>query len=209
MIPGGKGVYLLDDKYRPFAFVGVGFILGLVCALLILKHSREFIIDAIVGTAEPTPIVTRSNTLTPMPTPAVLRSELVAILTYHETYFTAMDDQTGWNWELKSEEDKIQNWERFTLLYLDNGKVALKTYHGRFVTATGDDGCCNWTLRAETLDRGVSEEFSLVDAGDGKVAFETHQGRYVSAPSAGQCWRVRAETTHLDDWEKFTLISLE
>jgi hypothetical protein len=138
----------------------------------------------------------------------VIRSEFVGIQTHHGTYITAMDDQPGWDWELKAQENEIKDWERFTLLYLDNGKVALKTDHGRFVTATGDDGCCNWILRAKTTTLRVSDEFKLIDLGNGMVAFETHRGRYVSATGPGQSWRVRAEATNVDDWEKFTLIDL-
>jgi hypothetical protein len=140
------------------------------------------------------------------PTPIVVRSESVAILTYHETYITAMKDEKGWNWELRAETDTVSHWEKFTLLYLDNRKVALMTDHGRFVSATGDDGCCNWILRAETLDRGESEEFTRVDLDDGRVAFKTNQGRYVSARSGEERWRVVAQPGGLNDWEKFELI---
>jgi len=117
-----------------------------------------------------------------------------------------MNDQQGWDWELWAKRDTVKDWEKFFLLYLDNGKVALKTDHGKFVSATGDDGCCNWILKAETPDRGESEEFSLINAGDGKLAFKTYHGTYVSATSAEQCWKVRAKTRKLGDWEKFTLI---
>jgi len=203
-----KGVYIYELKHRSWAFVGVGFILGLwfVFALLLFEPSHKIIDKMFPRTPTSTMTLTPPDILTPTPTPAVTRSTRVAILTFHETYVTAMNDQQGWDWELWAKRDTVKDWEKFFLLYLDNGKVALKTDHGKFVSATRDDGCCNWILKAETPHRGESEEFSLINAGDGKIAFKTYQGTYVSATSAEQCWRVRAETRKPGDWEKFTLI---
>jgi len=163
----------------------------------------------------PTPTPT-NNTNTPMPTstpsptptPAVLQTEVVAIKTFHDRYVTAMNNQPGWNWELKAETETVDNWEKFDLLYLDNGRVALKTHHGRFVTATGNTGCCN-ILGAKTRDRGESEEFILEHLSGSKVALLTPHGYYVTAGDAGRCWLLRVETEVRGDWEEFKLIAQE
>lgn len=151
-----------------------------------------------------TPTPTSTNTPTPRSMPSVLRSEVVAIKTFHGRYVTAMDED--WNWELRAETATISDWEKFVLLYLDNGKVALKTYHGRFASATDDIGCCNWVLIAEAKERGICEEFTLVDLGNGRVAFETCYGRYVTALNAERCWILRAETQTLGAFEEFTIV---
>jgi hypothetical protein len=144
----------------------------------------------------------------PTPTPAVIQTKVVAIETFHDRYVTAMDDQPGWNWELRAEAETVSTWERFRLLYLDNGKVALKTHHNRFVTAAGDAGSCN-ILRAESRDRGETEEFILESLNGSKVALLTAHRYYVTAGDDGRCWLLRAETEVQGGWEEFELIAQE
>lgn len=91
----------------------------------------------------------------------------------------------------------------------------------RYVTAMGADR--DWMLRAETSDRLAWEEFTLLDADTGEqlpcleafelfgqgevgIALKTHHGRYVTAMGADRDWVIRAETTELKDWEKFTVV---
>jgi len=42
----------------------------------------------------------------------------VAIRTFCDRYVTAMDDQPGWNWELRAETSGVSDWERFKLFPL-------------------------------------------------------------------------------------------
>ena len=78
LVAGGKGVFRFEN-YRPWAFVGIGFIVGVSSAILAFEPGRSFIATAFVGTATPTPtpsptsIATSTSilmtTLTPMPCP--------------------------------------------------------------------------------------------------------------------------------------------
>jgi len=134
----------------------------------------------------------------------VLRSEVIAIRTFHGRYVTAMD--AGWDWEIRAETEVLGDWEKFILLYLDNGKVALKTNHGNFVSATDDTGYNDWELRGGATRIGKCEQFTLIDLGNRKVAFESCYGRYVTAFNAERHWILRAETQKLSTWEEFTIV---
>lgn len=150
-------------------------------------------------------------------------STLVALITFHGRYVTAMGADR--DWVIRAETTKLKDWEKLTLLCLDNGKVALKTHHDRYVTAMGADR--DWVLRAETAELKDWEKFTLVEADTGeqlpcleafklfgqdsvRIAFKTHHDRYVTAmdDQPGWDWELRAETRTLSDWEKFELVLL-
>jgi uncharacterized protein YgiM (DUF1202 family) len=128
----------------------------------------------------------------------------VALITFHGRYVTAMGADR--DWVLRAETTELKDWEKFTLLYLDSGKVAFRTFHGRYVTAMGADP--DWVLRAETTELKDWEKFTLIDLDNGRVAFMTFHGRYVTAMGADRDWVLRAETAELKDWEKFELVPL-
>lgn len=151
----------------------------------------------------------------------------VAFKTAHNHYVTAMPESM--NWILRAETQKIEAWERFTLLCLCNGKVALKTYHGFYVTATDDfDEATgirtDWVLMAHTGKRLAWEEFTLFDADTSKqlscwkvshrlrrdeevkIALKTAHNRYVTAMDNKWDWIIRAEAEEIQASEKFTVI---
>lgn len=64
LVEGGKGVYRYE-KFRRWAFVGIGFVLVVIAAAFALKSSRSFVITAFIGTATPT------NTATPTLAPII------------------------------------------------------------------------------------------------------------------------------------------
>ncbi len=64
-------------------------------------------------TNTPTPTATATFTPTPSPTPT-----LFALKTFHGRYVTAMNDQPGFNWELRAETGTLGDWEKFTLILL-------------------------------------------------------------------------------------------
>ena len=147
----------------------------------------------------------------------------VALITFHGRYVTAMGADR--DWVLRAETTELKDWEKFTLLCLDNGKVALKTHHDGYVTAMGADR--DWVLRAETTELKDWEKFTLVEADTGeqlpcleafklfgqdsvRVALKTHHDRFVTAMNdqPGWDWELRAETRTLSDWEKFELVPL-
>lgn len=69
MIEGGRGMYRFE-RYRPWAFVGMVLILGLISLSLASRTSRGFIVTALVGTPTPTPTPTSTPTLAPTTTPS-------------------------------------------------------------------------------------------------------------------------------------------
>jgi hypothetical protein len=164
------------------------------------------------------------------PPPAV---ERVVLITAHNRYVTAMG--ADWDWVLRAEADRVGDYEEFSLLCQDDGKVALRTWHktgdgdNRYVTAMGADG--DWLLRAETDVIDLYEQFTLLDADTGKprpcsdvveslesdgkarMAFETYhekdgKNRLVTAMGTDWDWVLRAETNELGAYERFTVLSL-
>ena len=151
----------------------------------------------------------------------------VTFLTSHSRYVTAMDNQAGWNWQLRAETKNLGEWEKFLLSCVDDSQVAFIDYHRRYVTAMDDQAGQKWELRAETKNLGEWEKFTLVETKTGRellcsavfkllqqgsvaVAIKTYHGRYVTAmdDQAGQKWELRAETKNLGEWEKFMMIPL-
>jgi formylglycine-generating enzyme required for sulfatase activity len=148
----------------------------------------------------------------------------VALKTYHGRYVTAMNDKEGRDWEIRAETSTLGNWERFTLLCVDDGKAAFQTYHGRYVTAMNDEEGRDWELRAETTTLSDWETFTIIEPetekklrcsevlrslrqGDVRIALMTRHGRYVTATNDedDRDWALRAETGTLGDWEKFVV----
>lgn len=52
LVSGGRGVYRFE-KYRPWALVGIGFVLGFVTALLLSEQNRTFVLVAFLGSENP------------------------------------------------------------------------------------------------------------------------------------------------------------
>jgi hypothetical protein len=103
------------------------------------------------------------------------RRPVVAIKTAHNRYVTAMGADR--DWVLRAKTDEILEFEEFTLLCREKGKVAVQTWHkieqgkNRYVTAMDDqwhgDEEWYWVLRAETDEILDFEEFTLLDADTG------------------------------------------
>jgi hypothetical protein len=156
-------------------------------------------------TAEPTPTVTPRPTATP-PQPVE-----VAFRSHHGQYVTAMDADDGW---LLKQETDLSPCAWFVLQHLDNGNVALMTCHDRYVTAP-DTGRSreDWLLR-QSAQEAPCGEFLLHHLGDDKVALQTcaEDIRFVTAGSDDRYWpgelqwSLIAETTQIDDWEKFAVL---
>ena len=59
LVAGGQGVYRFE-KYRSWALIGIGFVLGFVTALLLSEQNRTFVVVAFLGSE--TPAVTSAQT---------------------------------------------------------------------------------------------------------------------------------------------------
>jgi hypothetical protein len=155
---------------------------------------------------------------------------VVALRTAHNRYVTAMG--ADWGWVLRAETDVIDDYEEFTLLCRENGKVAFQTWHkteegkNRYVTAMGAGG--DWVLYGETDKILEYEEFTLLDVdtgkqrpcsevvkslkddGEARIAIQTWhkkegKNRLVTAMNAEWDWKLRAETNQLLPSERFTV----
>jgi hypothetical protein len=140
--------------------------------------------------------------------PVVLKNlnySMMALLTHHDRYVTAMD-----GCPLLKQEPILSDCGWFILQHLDDGQVALVTCHNRYVTApiTGTTDL-DWALGQEP-EPGDCGRFIVHDLGGGKFAFETCAHRYFTALDSNnrpleEQWLVIAETDKVRDWERFTL----
>jgi hypothetical protein len=119
-------------------------------------------------------------------------NNVVALRTCHGRYVTAMDDQPGWDWELRAETDRIGRWKAFTLVDLGGDLKALKTAHGRYVTAMDDQPGWNWELRAETDEFGRWGDLEWDDerVNLGSVTSGVHTVTLQVAEGGGGSWGV-------------------
>jgi hypothetical protein len=177
-------------------------------------------------TLTPAPTQTPTHTSTPnpspTPTPAVVGSAAVALQTWSGMYVTVTDITT--TGKLKATATLIGEPQRFTWLCLANGKIALQIFD-KFVSALNDEDDRNWELRAVATERLAWEEFTLLNPdtqkelpcnqaleqlkrGEVSLAFRTFHNRFVTAMGQDADWVLRAETTVLDKYEKFTAINL-
>jgi len=196
---------------------------GLGMILMVIAVVRLFTVPSTpTSTLVPSPIATDTPTTSPTALPTLVPSpitEIIALRTYHGTYVTAMDANKDWK---LAQTQELKDWEKFTLLCLDDGKVALRTYHGTYVTAMNDEDDRDWKL-AQTQELKDWEKFTLFNAetrtqlpcldalklfrnGEVNIALRTYHGRYVTAMDANKGWVIRAQTRELKDWEKFTVI---
>ena len=67
LVAGGKGVFRFES-HRPWAFLGIGFIVGVSSAILAFEPGRSFIATAFCGTVTPTPTPSPTSTATLTPT---------------------------------------------------------------------------------------------------------------------------------------------
>ena len=170
------------------------------------------------------PAATLTETLKPppTPTPSVIVSATVALRTWSGRYVSDTDITS--TWKLKAQDTPIGDRQKFTLLCLANDKAALQIFD-RFVSALNDEDDRNWELRAVATERLAWEEFTLLNPdtqkelpcnqaleqlkrGEVSLAFRTFHNRFVTAMGQDADWVLRAETTALDKYEKFTAINL-
>jgi hypothetical protein len=137
---------------------------------------------------------------------AMEATQKIALTSFHGRCVTALGAGGGW---LLTQETDLSDCAKFTLHYLDNGKVALVTCHGRYVTApkTGTTRS-DWRLWQES-ELGECGQFALYDLGGGDVAVETCTGNVLTAGDGGWppelAWAVVGETDVIRDWERFKM----
>lgn len=199
-------------------------IIGLVIiALSVLVIGAISVFFAVMFKTAPTLVAT----LPPIAaSESVVTHMTVALQTYDGRYVTAMNDEGGRDWVLRSQTHTIGDWEKFSMLCLVDGKMALQTYHGRYVTALDDEAGRDWKLKAETRTIGDWEKFVIIRASTGEllpcqeastlvgsepisVALRTYYDRYITAMNDqnDRDWILRAQTQMVSDWERFTIVA--
>jgi hypothetical protein len=158
--------------------IWVWFVVGLVTVVLFIIWG-----PILWPQEEPTPTYTPTSTNIPTPTeipiptltptPSVVMSKTIAIQTHHKNeagdkhrYVTAMGSDYGW--VLGGETTELKEYEKFTILCLNNHKVAFQTCHKneegdrhRYVTVMGADD--EWRLRGSGAELTECAEFTLYD----------------------------------------------
>jgi hypothetical protein len=133
---------------------------------------------------------------------AVVREEKVALKTHHGTYVRAHPGGEGSRVDIQT---YIGEWEKFTLLYLQNGKVALRTIHNTYIrTHPGREGS-----KVDIQNQiNVWETYDLIRNPNGTVSFRSIHGTYLRA-HPGREGATLDTQTYLDAWEQYQLVSLE
>jgi hypothetical protein len=94
---------------------------------------------------------------------------LVLLQSAHGTYLS------GWDDGVVKMQQSAQDWERWTKVPMESGKIAFRSFHGTFLSAW-DDGSVTLAPHAQGW-----EEWTEVSNEDGSVALLSHDGTYLSA----------------------------
>jgi mannan endo-1,4-beta-mannosidase len=94
---------------------------------------------------------------------------LVLLQSAHGTYLS------GWDDGVVKMQQSAQDWERWTKVPMESGKIAFRSFHGTFLSAW-DDGSVTLAPHAQGW-----EEWTEVSNEDGSVALLSHHGTYLSA----------------------------
>lgn len=96
----------------------------------------------------------------------------------------------------------VGSWEKFQLIWLNNGKVALKGNNGKYVSSEngGKPITCNRTAI------GSWEQFTLIARGGNKFALMGNNGRYISSENGAKA--MTCNRTAIGSWEQFVIPSI-
>jgi major membrane immunogen (membrane-anchored lipoprotein) len=124
----------------------------------------------------------------------------VNIKSFHDTYVT-MDMEKGG--QLFANRKDAKDWEVFTIVTLENGKIAIKASNSKYVSVDKEG-----KLFARALVPQEAEMFDMVPVNDSWVAFKAYNGKYVSADKDNK-YQLAASRSNIQEWESFNVISVE
>ncbi|MEA5518874.1 hypothetical protein [Limnoraphis robusta] len=124
----------------------------------------------------------------------------IALKAYNNLYVSAKDH--GGN-EVVADEEKIDTWETFELIKLEDRKVALRAHNGQYVSVELRPGY-DPKIVANRNEIDTWETFEWLRQEDGKVALKAYNGKFVCADKDKQD-RLIADRSEIDDWEKFSI----
>lgn len=183
--------------------VPVILLLGLLSSVFFVATPKRKLVQPAVQATLTSIAAAQPSQVTPTPTPA----SRVALLSFHGRYVTARGQGGG---GLFWQEPTLSDCGWFTLHHLGDGKVALVTCHGQYVTAPQSGVTrADWLLW-QAPELSPCGAFTLHNLGSSEFALETCVEGFLTAGdgnwSPGMEWAVVAETTHLQDWEHFTVL---
>jgi Fascin domain len=133
---------------------------------------------------------------------SVRREIWVNLLAYGNQYVCPDEMKAD---SLISNRTEAKDWERFTLIYLDNNQVALKSFKNKYVSL---DPAGSKYLIAKSDSINESSKFTLIQVDESFSAFQTSTGEYVCSDQyIGN--KLIADRQKIGDWEKFKIIELK
>jgi hypothetical protein len=174
-----------------------------ILLLLVVLASTGCTLEVVNVEATQTASAMQTASVTPTVTP--LPSIEIALESFHGQYVTAMGEEDNW---VLTQLTELRPCGRFTLHYLDCGKVSLETCHGRYVVAP-KHGTTRWDwMLGQESERSDCGQFDLYELGNDKVAFKTCAGKFFTAGDHTwePPWSVGAGTDVLLDWEIFAVL---
>ena len=115
----------------------------------------------------------------------------IVLQSHHKKWLCAEDDgQT-----ISNDRTKIKRWEKFEIIFSENGFVGLKTWKGKYLSAQPDG-----TLEANRDDFNAWEKFEMFIHDDQDVAFRSTHGKWLSAQPDGT---MDVNRENLGNWETF------
>lgn len=123
----------------------------------------------------------------------------VALRSFNGSFVTADLNMNG---ALLANRPRLDDWERFELFKLPDGKVSLRAWNGKFVGAKIHEQC---QLVADLPHVRDWETFRPHRLPDAKFAFQAFNGLYVSA-DLNRDGKLVADRPEASGWEAFTLL---
>ena len=118
-------------------------------------------------------------------------TECIVLRSHHNKWLCAEDDgQT-----ISNDRVEINRWEKFEIIFSDDGYIGLKTWKGKYLSAQP-----NGTLEANRDDFDAWEKFEMFVRGEDDVGFRSTHAKWLSAQPDGT---MEFNRDNIDIWETF------
>ena len=123
--------------------------------------------------------------------PASDGDDYIVLKSHHGKWLCAEEDA----FTITNSRTEPKRWEKFDIVFVEDGIVALRTWKGKFLSARP-----NGTLEANREWLRGDEKFHMFIYKDEKVAFRSERGKWLSAQPDG---RMEFNRDKLSIWETF------
>ena len=120
-------------------------------------------------------------------------TQCIVLRSHHNKWLCAEDD----GHTISNDRTKIKRWEKFEIIFSEDGFVTLKTWKGKYFSAQP-----NGSLEANRDDSDRWEKFEIFIHGNDNedLAIRSTHGKWLSAQPDG---RMEFDRDNLDIWETF------